>query len=140
MQKASDTMHYFRLAHEWCIGVCPCCFKHENHLHGRTFHIKWYTIKQYCSSISCGTAMREKKRGDITDGIYWYCPTCKTTKSIRESSFFSKSQLPLRKWMLVMYWWVRQYPVSNCKDEVEIEKHNAIDMYPSACSWVYGIG
>ena len=27
------------------------------------------------------------------------------------------------------YWWARQCPVSDCKDEAEIEMHNAIDMY-----------
>ena len=73
--------------------------------------------------------MRERKRGDVSDGICWYCPDCKTTKSIREGSFFSKSRLPLKKWMIVIYWWARQYPISDCKDEAEIDKHNAIDMY-----------
>ena len=73
--------------------------------------------------------MRERKRCDITDGVCWYCSTCKTTKSIRESSFFEKSRLSLQKWMLVMYWWARQYPVSDCKDEAEIAEHTAIDMY-----------
>lgn len=73
--------------------------------------------------------MTERKRSDISDGVCWYCSACKTTKSIRESSFFAKSRLPLQKWMLVMYWWARQYPVSDCKDEAEIAKHTAIDMY-----------
>ena len=77
----------------------------------------------------CAVTMTERKRCDISDGICWYCSTCKTTKSIRESSFFEKSRLPLKKWMLVMYWWARQYPVSDCKDEAEIAEHTAIDMY-----------
>ena len=43
--------------------------------------------------------MRERKRGNVSDGICWYCPDCKTTKSIREGSFFTK-RLPLKKWMM----------------------------------------
>ena len=73
--------------------------------------------------------MRERKRADISDGICWYCSRCKTTKSIREASFFAKSRLSLQKWMLVMYWWARQYPVTDCKDEAEVDEHTAIDIY-----------
>ena len=61
------------------------------------------------------------------------CSACKTTKSIRESSFFAKSRLPLKKWMLVMYWWARQYPVSDCKDETEI----AANTQPLTCTSGY---
>ena len=32
------------------------------------------------------------KRGDVSDGCIWVCPQCKTTKSIREESFFYKVQ------------------------------------------------
>ena len=28
-----------------------------------------------------------------------------------------------------MYWWARQYPVSDCKDEARIAEHTAINMY-----------
>ena len=73
--------------------------------------------------------MRERKRGGVSDGVCWYCPTCKTTKSIREGSFFSKSRLPLKKWMVVIYWLAKQCPVSDCKNEADIDKHSAIDMY-----------
>ena len=34
-----------------------------------------------------------------SDGISWWCRTCKTTKSIRKGSFFSKSKLTLQKWL-----------------------------------------
>ena len=100
--------------------VCTCLFCN---LSIQTFN---------CVSLkytSCGIAMRERNRRDITDGICWYCPSCKTTKSIRDGSFFAKSRLLLQKWMIVIYWWARQYSVNNCKDEAEIDKHNAIDMY-----------
>ena len=76
--------------------------------------------------FSCNTAMRERKRRDVSDGICWFCPTCKTTKGIRDSSFFSKSRLPLNKWMIIIYWWTKQYPVNDCMDEAEVDRRSAI--------------
>ena len=81
------------------------------------------------ASSRCDTAMRERARRDISDGICWYCSRCKGTKSIREGSFFSKSRLSLQKWMIVMYWWASQYPVTDCKDEAEISEPAAIDIH-----------
>ena len=43
---------------------------------------------QTCSSCS-GAVLR---LGDVSDGCVWRCPQCKTTKSIREGSFFYKVQ------------------------------------------------
>ena len=31
--------------------------------------------------------------------------------------------------MLIIYWWARQYPVGDCYEEVEVDKHTAIDVY-----------
>ena len=59
----------------------------------------------------CVVAMSGRKRQDISDSVCWYCSRCKATKSIRESSFFSKSRLP------------------DCKDEAEVDKKTAIDVY-----------
>ena len=39
------------------------------------------------------------KRGDVSDGCVWRCPQCKTTKTVREYSFFTKSRMPLKKWL-----------------------------------------
>ena len=45
--------------------------------------------------------MRERPRRQAgSDGKCWYCPVCKTTKSIRHGSFFSRSKLSLQKWMV----------------------------------------
>ena len=30
--------------------------------------------------------------------------------------------------MIIMYWWARQYPVSDSKDEAEVDEHTAIDV------------
>ena len=74
--------------------------------------------------------MRERNRSPAgTDGVCWYCTTCKTTRSIRTSSFFSKSKLPLEKWLLAILWWSRQYPVTQMALEAEITESVAIDIY-----------
>ena len=69
-------------------------------------------------TCTCGTAMNLGKKSDISDGLIFRCPSCKTTKSLRDSSFFSKSKLTLQKWLVLIYWWVRQYPVTDAAQEV----------------------
>ena len=95
--------------------------------------IAWFRAKrllarsQDCSS--CHIPMRQGTRRNVTDGQVWRCPQCKTTKSIRERSFFSKSRLPLQKWLLVLHFWVKQYPVKDAAKDVEIDKNIACDLY-----------
>ena len=96
---------------------------------GRFYCIRCMPLIILIITSSCNVAMRERKRRDISDGICWFCPTCKRTKSIRESSIFSKSRLPLNKWMLIIYWWAKQYPVTDCIDEAEVDQRSAIDIY-----------
>ena len=60
--------------------------------------------------------MLERQRAQAaSDGISWYCRICKTAKSIRNGSFFSKSKLSLQKWMIALLWWTREHPDSNVK-------------------------
>ena len=74
--------------------------------------------------------MRERPRAQAgTDGISWWCPTCKTTKSIRAGNFFSKSKLSLQKWMVAILWWSREYPVTLMAQEAEIGENTACDIY-----------
>ena len=72
--------------------------------------------------------MHEASRNDVTDGVRWRCPICKTSKSIRHGSFFSKSRLPLQKWLLLLYLWARDYPVKDVAQEAEIDKNVACDV------------
>ena len=72
--------------------------------------------------------------------LRWYCPQCYTRKSIRAGSFFEKS---LQKLVLLMYMWVRQYPVKDASEEAEVTEHTAIDMYQwlrEVCSHTLVIG
>ena len=95
--------------------------------------IAWFRSKrllarsQDCST--CNIPMRQGTRRDVTDGLVWRCLQCKTTKNIRESSFFSKSRLSFQKWLLLLHFWVKEYPVKDAADEVEVDKNVACDAY-----------
>ena len=80
-------------------------------------------------TCSCGVTMWLGKRGDVSDGRVWRCPQCKTTKSIREGSFFSKSRMLLKKWLLLLHFWVRQYPVNDASQEAQVDNNTACDVY-----------
>ena len=78
---------------------------------------------------SCNRPMRQGTRRDVTDGLVWRCPGCKTTKSIREGSFFTKSRLTLQKWLLLLHFWMREYPVTDTASDVQVDKNTAVDVY-----------
>ena len=78
---------------------------------------------QTCSSCQAS------KKSDISDGHIFRCSMCKTTKSLRAGSYFSKSKLPLQKWLVLMYWWLRQYPVSDAAEEAKVSRETAINVY-----------
>ena len=73
--------------------------------------------------------MRETVRRDVSDGWCWWCPQCKTRNTIRLDSFFHKSRITLQQWMILIYLWVRQYPVTDAADEVDVHRATAIDVY-----------
>ena len=73
--------------------------------------------------------MTEKSRNDVSDGVSWWCRRCKGRKTIREGSFFSKSRLSLQQWLLLIYWWARQYPVTDAAKETNVDKGTACDVY-----------
>ena len=80
-------------------------------------------------TCSCSTPMLLRPKSDISDGQIFQCPSCKTTKSIRAGSFFSKSKLPLQKWLILLYWWIRQYPVTDAAEEAQVSRETAINIY-----------
>ena len=75
-----------------------------------------------------GTAMRLQDCSGISDGCRWRCPACRRSVSIRDRSFFARSRLPLQKWLLLMYWWGRQYPVGDAMEEAEVTEATAIQV------------
>ena len=56
----------------------------------------------------CNVAMVERSRNDVNDGVSWRCLQCKGRKTIREGSFFHKSNT-LQKWFVLMLCWAREY-------------------------------
>ena len=51
---------------------------------------------------TCHASMTLGSKRDISDGSIFRCRNCKTTKSLRVGSFFSKSKLPLQKWLVLL--------------------------------------
>ena len=82
-------------------------------------------FSKVCSSCS-GVAMRLGKRADVSDGSMWRCPQCKTTKSIREGSFFTKSKMPLTSPPSLLGAAVSS---QGCGEEAEVHNNIACDVY-----------
>ena len=49
--------------------------------------------------------------------IFWLCHKC---TYVRDGSFFSKPHSTLQKWVILMYWWARNYRVRNAAHEAEV--------------------
>ena len=77
----------------------------------------------------CLVPMREIARTDVTDGVSWYCPHCKSQKSIRDGSFFSKSHITLQKWMILIHYWIAQESVTSAARSSGTSMVTAIKVY-----------
>ena len=73
--------------------------------------------------------MIERPWQEASDKYSWWCRQCKSRKSIRDGSFFQKSHLTLQKWLLLLYLWARDYPVTDVAEEAEISQSTAIDVF-----------
>ena len=71
----------------------------------------------------------------VEDG---YKPSGGKSLSVCEGSFFSQSKLRLRQWLILLYWWVRQYPMTDAAEESMVSRTSAIQAYQyigDVCSW-----
>ncbi len=73
--------------------------------------------------------MALQDRMDISDGMRWRCPDCRKGVTIRKGSFFERSKLTLQKWLLLMHWWAKQYPVKDAAAEIGVSLATAIQVY-----------
>ena len=75
--------------------------------------------------------MNWKVRRDVVDGHRWRCPvpTCRKSIGIRNKTFFEQTRISLQKWLILIYWWVREYSATDAMEEAEVFKHVAIDVY-----------
>ena len=55
--------------------------------------------------------------------------SCRKSVGVRKGTFFEKTVISLQKWLLLIYWWSREYPVTAAMEEAKVSKHTAIDVY-----------
>ena len=72
--------------------------------------------------------MVQRVRNDVSDGVNWRCTVCKGRKCIRDNSF-SKSKLSFQKWLVLIFWWSRQFPVTSAASTAEVDVGTAVDVY-----------
>lgn len=82
----------------------------------------------------------EDEKHDHVVKIRWRCPNdlCKKTCTIRSGSFFERSKLSLQQWIVLIHWWVREYPVTRAAEEAKVTDTTAIQCYQylrDICSW-----
>jgi hypothetical protein len=64
------------------------------------------------------------------DGKRWICSPCKTSKSIREGSFFCKSHLQLKQIIRIVYCWAYGMTRAYTKHEAEVtQDHTIVDWF-----------
>ena len=74
----------------------------------------------------CLVPMNIARRASHTGGCAFRCPQCHTYTSLRSGSFFVKSRLPLQKWLLLIYLWVREYPIKDAQEEAEVAHDTSV--------------
>ena len=88
-----------------------------------------------CSMPGNPQSMSWEVRQDVVDGYCWRCPvtTCQKCVGICKLTFFQRTRITLQKLLILIYWWVREYAVTDAMEEAEVSKHVAIDVYQ--CLW-----
>lgn len=77
----------------------------------------------------CGVSIRVRTRDDVSDTFSWWCLQCKTRKSIWDNRFFLKFRITLQKWLLIIYLWAREYPVTDVAEEADIDPSTEADVF-----------
>ena len=42
---------------------------------------------------------------------------------------FEQTRITLQKWLILIYWWVRELAVTDASEEAEVSKHVGINVY-----------
>ena len=63
--------------------------------------------------------------------LRWRClvSTCRKILSVREGSFFTKSRLTLQQWLILIHWWMREYPSGQAAEEAKVSAETAGQIY-----------
>ena len=77
---------------------------------------------------NCNNTMELANR-DGNDGKRWICPRpCNTRLSIRHGTFFERSNLPIRKIIIFVYWWAYELiSFKQVKHEIGMSQHTFVD-------------
>ena len=88
--------------------------------------------RKECLKCGNGTQMLFQERteqGGTKDGYTWRCPVCHSYKTIRDNSFFKGSNVPLNKWIFLMYLWSMNVGVCTAALQAEVTEKTAMDYY-----------
>uniref|UniRef100_A0A1B6L2V9 Uncharacterized protein n=1 Tax=Graphocephala atropunctata TaxID=36148 RepID=A0A1B6L2V9_9HEMI len=82
-----------------------------------------------CSKCGCGMYLGEKS--EVSDGFVWRCNKtgCKTAKSLRKGTFFSQSNMPLSKILLLAYMWCRKFSHDHVQHELGVSSETIVNWY-----------
>ena len=106
------------------LDIGPVIFgRKEGHIDYLRRH---HLLADHCNCARCGVLMHERPRTDVSG---WWCPQCKSRKSIQDHSFFTKSRISLQKWLLFMHYWARNYPLSDAAEETQTDAGTAVDVF-----------
>ncbi|XP_077287919.1 uncharacterized protein LOC143912512 [Arctopsyche grandis] len=81
---------------------------------------------QFASLLKCAQKSL-LKCAQIIDGFRWGCTHCNFRRSIRSETFFSRSNLPLRKIILIIYSWSKELPQTLIVNEIGVNENAAVD-------------
>lgn len=66
----------------------------------------------------------------VSDGYRWFCSHCRSVKSVRDGSFFAKSNLTLKQIVLLVYCWAQKFPQWITQKETGISSdQTTVDWY-----------
>jgi len=93
-------------------------------------------LASYIKCEGCDSRMNWTKSSRNSDGFAWRCqrkgcPRQKSTKSIRNGSFFESSKISLQTWAHVLYLWTERIGVGETSKIVNLSTNTMIDMYCS---------
>ena len=88
-------------------------------------------IKTQKRCMSCKSRMEIQNDALTIDGCRWRCKNsrCRKTKSIRDNSFFSRSNLSMEKIIQIILFWSKEITLKMASEELYISKQTMVDWY-----------
>lgn len=88
-------------------------------------------IKSSINGKKCNSRMTIVKDSNLSDGFRWRCKNsrCKSARSIRDQSFFSRSHLSFSTIISIIYFWCNDLTVKQTCKMLEIDKKTMVDWF-----------